>query len=32
MGADVVVTGFGVRTVFGAGAPALRHGVFGGRP
>ncbi|MDI6104595.1 beta-ketoacyl-[acyl-carrier-protein] synthase family protein [Actinoplanes sp. NEAU-A12] len=32
MGADVVVTGFGVRTAFGAGAPALRHGVFGGRP
>jgi len=32
MGADVVVTGFGVRTVFGAGAPALRRGVFGGKP
>jgi len=32
MAADVVVTGFGVRTAFGAGAAALRHGVFGGRP
>jgi 3-oxoacyl-[acyl-carrier-protein] synthase II len=32
MGADVVVTGFGVRTAFGAGAGALRSGVFGGTP
>jgi 3-oxoacyl-[acyl-carrier-protein] synthase II len=32
MGADVVVTGFGVRTAFGAGAEALRSGVFGGTP
>jgi 3-oxoacyl-[acyl-carrier-protein] synthase II len=32
MSADVVVTGFGVRTAFGAGAAALRRGVFGGTP
>jgi 3-oxoacyl-[acyl-carrier-protein] synthase II len=29
---DVTVTGFGVRTAFGAGADALRHGVFAGVP
>jgi len=32
MDADVVVTGFGVRTAFGAGAAAVRRGVFGGTP
>lgn len=32
MAGDVVVTGFGVRTAFGPGAPALRRGVFGGTP
>jgi 3-oxoacyl-[acyl-carrier-protein] synthase II len=32
MSAEVVVTGFGVRTAFGAGAGALRRGVFGGTP
>lgn len=29
---DVTVTGFGVRTAFGAGADALRRGVFAGVP
>lgn len=29
---DVLLTGFGVRTAFGAGADALRDGVFDGRP
>lgn len=29
---DVTVTGFGVRTAFGAGAEALRRGVFAGVP
>ena len=32
MSRDVLVTGFGVRTAFGAGAGALRDGVFDGRP
>ncbi|MGW1670796.1 beta-ketoacyl-[acyl-carrier-protein] synthase family protein [Streptomyces sp. NPDC002324] len=32
MTGDVTVTGFGVRTAFGAGADALRRGVFGGVP
>lgn len=32
MTGGVVVTGFGVRTAFGAGADALRDGVFDGRP
>lgn len=31
-GRAVLVTGFGVRTAFGAGAGALRDGVFDGRP
>ncbi|MCS7480015.1 beta-ketoacyl-[acyl-carrier-protein] synthase family protein [Umezawaea endophytica] len=30
--AEVVVTGFGVRTAFGRGADAIRRGVFGGVP
>jgi 3-oxoacyl-[acyl-carrier-protein] synthase II len=30
--AEVVVTGFGVRTAFGQGADAIRRGVFGGVP
>jgi 3-oxoacyl-[acyl-carrier-protein] synthase II len=29
---EVLLTGFGVRTAFGAGADALRDGVFDGRP
>lgn len=32
MTGGVVVTGFGVRTAFGAGADAVRDGVFDGRP
>ncbi|MDX3198283.1 beta-ketoacyl-[acyl-carrier-protein] synthase family protein [Streptomyces scabiei] len=32
MTGDVTVTGFGVRTAFGAGADALRRGVFAGVP
>ena len=32
MSRDVLLTGFGVRTAFGAGACALRDGVFDGRP
>ncbi|MEU9955813.1 beta-ketoacyl-[acyl-carrier-protein] synthase family protein [Streptomyces sp. NPDC050982] len=32
MSGDVTVTGFGVRTAFGAGADALRRGVFAGVP
>ncbi|MEU7241588.1 beta-ketoacyl-[acyl-carrier-protein] synthase family protein [Streptomyces sparsogenes] len=32
MSGEVTVTGFGVRTAFGAGAEALRRGVFGGIP
>ncbi|MGW0759411.1 beta-ketoacyl-[acyl-carrier-protein] synthase family protein [Streptomyces sp. NPDC002814] len=32
MSAEVTVTGFGVRTAFGAGAEALRRGVFAGVP
>lgn len=32
MSRDVLLTGFGVRTAFGAGADALRDGVFDGRP
>ncbi|HKS46149.1 MAG TPA: beta-ketoacyl-[acyl-carrier-protein] synthase family protein [Amycolatopsis sp.] len=32
MNHDVLVTGFGVRTVFGTGADAVRDGVFGGHP
>ncbi|MFM9592303.1 beta-ketoacyl-[acyl-carrier-protein] synthase family protein [Streptomyces scabiei] len=32
MTGDVTVTGFGVRTAFGAGAEALRRGVFAGVP
>ncbi|MEV6126566.1 beta-ketoacyl synthase N-terminal-like domain-containing protein [Streptomyces violaceusniger] len=32
MSREVLLTGFGVRTAFGAGADALREGVFDGRP
>ena len=32
MSREVVVTGFGVRTAFGAGADGVRDGVFDGRP
>ncbi|WP_158889465.1 beta-ketoacyl synthase N-terminal-like domain-containing protein [Amycolatopsis anabasis] len=32
MNRDVLLTGFGVRTAFGAGAQAVRDGVFGGHP
>ena len=32
MSDEVVVTGFGVRTAFGAGAAAVRRGVFAGTP